>query len=973
VFLLAQSQVSGVSERSAGIREMQRLLDRAEGVSDWASAYARNAEERQAFLQALERYRKSLVEFRPDGLLQEIAFPHLYSFSQSAAALSQSAVDPADRIGMAQRLGMFRSGVLIPALQAALDREVMAESLSAERGRLFSLLVLAAGLLALAWLALINLRTTAAPQLKAREEDRKPENLDHRLHEHIHDVLVSMDQGIVAWDADCIVEIYNQRVIELLDLPEGFMHAGLSLEEQIEHARVRGDYGAASDDDIAAIIQQHRNRIERTVDRVLANGRAIRVNIRRRDGGGMVATYTDITELCKQTERVRRQKAVVETILENLDQGVSLMDGDLNIVAFNKRYLELFDIPEDVVKPGDPLRKFCEIYADLGHYGEGDREEQVQKRIEQAKLFRQETFRRHLANGRSVHIHKAPLPSGGVVTTYGDITERLRYEKDLEVARDKAESASRSKSEFLANMSHEIRTPMNGVLGMAELLADTRLSDQQKNYVEIISESGSALLTIINDILDFSKIEAGKLELDPRTFNLRSAMEDVAILMSTRAAEKQLELIVRFNPDIPEFVVGDAGRIRQIVTNLVGNAVKFTKAGYVLVDVDGTLNGDRVQLKISIEDTGIGLASGELGRVFDKFEQVDSTTTRQYGGTGLGLAISKQLVELMGGEIGAVSQLNHGSTFWFSIELPVDLNRSERSSERANLSGLKVLIVDDIEVNRRILSEQTESWGMIAKVTDSALAALDELTRSQEQGQPYDAVILDYHMPEIDGEELVRRIKAEPGLRDIALIMLSSVDGKGDARRFRQIGVAATLVKPARSSLLFDTIANVMSHSLTGKPVPALDVQQSAPLGGEDDKGKADFNVLLVEDNEINRFVVMRMLDDSAYALTIATNGKEAVDVFETTDIDLILMDVSMPLMDGYEATGVIRQIERGGGLRRTPIVGLTAHTMTGDRERCLEAGMDDYLSKPVQQVDLRGTLDKWLKQEARRRVGRNG
>lgn len=855
---------------------------------------------------------------------------------------------------------ILRSDVL-PVLRQQLLQESLLQQQRQHNFQLIGVAILATGLLGVLALVLTSSFSKGWRREQQVVDDTELGFVDPA---HVGEVLVSMDQGIVAWNGDLEVEIYNERVVELLNLPPGFMRVGLTLEALIEHARSRGDYDNAKEEDIAAIIQQQRDKTESTVERVLSNGRVIRVNVRRRAHDGMVATYTDITELRKQTERVRRQKAVVETILENLDQGVSLLDDDLTVVAFNRRYLELFDIPEGSVQVGDHLRKFCEIYVELGHYGRGDPETQVREHLEFARKNKNLSYRRHLANGRFVDIYNAPLPSGGVVTTYRDVTERLRYEQDLEEARDKAEAASRSKSEFLANMSHEIRTPMNGVLGMAELLADDDLNEQQASYVKIISESGSALLTIINDILDFSKIEAGKLELNPEPFNLRSAVEGVAVLMANSAAEKSLELMVRVNPALPDHVIGDAGRIRQIVTNLVGNAVKFTKEGHVLIEVDGAVAKDQLRLQVSVKDTGIGLAETELARIFDKFEQADNTTTRRYGGTGLGLAISKQLVELMGGQIGADSAREEGSTFWFTLSLPVDVQAAARRKSVHGVHGAKMLIVDDVELNRKILAEQAESWGMTTQCAASAAEALEVLACGQGQGRRFDLAVLDYQMPDTDGAELAQQIKENPATRDIALIMLSSVDGKGDARKIRQAGVAETLVKPVRSSLLLESIAKVLTGETAGS-LPPKNFKSCAPEVAKPleaiDPQRGEFNLILAEDNKINRYVVMQMLAGTAYNLTIAVNGREAVELWQAGDTDLIFMDISMPEMDGYEATAMIRTLEEQGGRSRVPIVCLTAHTMQGDRERCLASGMDDYLAKPVQQQDLEAMLTKWL------------
>lgn len=534
---------------------------------------------------------------------------------------------------------------------------------------------------------------------------------------------------------------------------------------------------------------------------------------------------------------------------------------------------------------------------------------------------------------------------------------------EVKAAQLRAEAADRAKSEFLANMSHEIRTPMNGVLGMTELLTKTTLDQRQRSYAEVISNSGNALLTVINDILDFSRIDAGKLEFDPMPFNLKIAMEDVVTLVSSRVKEKNLEVLIRYKPDLPEEVIGDAGRIRQVITNLVGNAVKFTHQGFVLLNVDGTVVGDKVNLRISIVDTGIGIKTDKIDAIFEKFEQVDNSSTRRYQGTGLGLAITKRIVEGMGGEIGVSSEYGKGAKFWFDLSLPIDEGSQTHDVVQRDLSGMRALIVDDNAVNRDILREQLESWGLRTVIAVDGNDALRQLRQAKAEGDACEVAILDYLMPEMDGHTLAGKIKADPIITDTHLIMLTSVGQKGDARMMREMGVAGYLVKPARSALLLDTITTVLRDGETGEMrlVTRHTVAEEASLQArvEEEDVEKIYTVLVAEDNEVNQIVVEQMLEATPYQPIMAANGEIAVRLYQEYDIDMILMDVSMPTMDGYEATQKIREIELKAD-RHTPIIGLTAHAMNEDRQRCLDAGMDDYLSKPVKQESLENMMKKW-------------
>ena len=546
---------------------------------------------------------------------------------------------------------------------------------------------------------------------------------------------------------------------------------------------------------------------------------------------------------------------------------------------------------------------------------------------------------------------------------------------ESEASLAKAEAANQAKSEFLANMSHEIRTPMNGVLGMAELLDRTNLDTRQKSFTEVIVRSGNALLTIINDILDFSKISAGQMVLDPAPFVLAEAVEDVATLVSARVAEKNLELIVRVDPGLPASVTGDVGRFRQIVTNLLGNAVKFTERGHVLIDIGGEVRDGMAHLEIRVADTGIGIPADKLQSVFEKFAQVDGSSTRRHEGTGLGLAIAARLVDLMGGRIGVESEVGRGSVFWFSIPLPIHEADVPAAPVPVDVSGARVLVIDDNPVNRQILLEQLRSWRFDCAAAESGAVGLAVLDHAARIGAGVDCIILDYQMPGMNGSDVARTIAADSRISGIPVVMLTSVDQADFGRLVIDYGIAACLpTRPLAWGVRGRFVSlTLKARSATGAATFVRDTAASAPVRpvaapraspamkpAENAAPAGPVDILIAEDNEVNQMVFAQILDGLGFSYRIAGNGRTAVELHRALRPKLILMDVSMPEMNGYEATYSIRASEAVDGTR-TPIIGVTAHALKGDMEKCMQAGMDDYLSKPISPNRLGAKIAAWL------------
>ncbi len=658
--------------------------------------------------------------------------------------------------------------------------------------------------------------------------------------------------------------------------------------------------------------------------------------------------FQDITRQKFYKNEILKQKEFFESLFKNNPVAVVTLDLDEKIKSVNPAFEELFGYSE-----GEVIGQNLDTL--IAPHNLEEAADYTRKVITGGMVH--SLTKRYRKDGSAVEVEVAGVPvivegkQQGILAIYHNVTELVE-------AKQMAEQADKAKSEFLANMSHEIRTPMNGVMGMLELLLDTPLNLEQKDYVSTARDSAEALLGIINDVLDFSKIEAGQLTIDNIEYDLRSTVEGVAHTLVTRAENKGLEMACLIDKDVPNRVLGDAGRLRQVLINLVGNAIKFTHEGEVVIRVmTQSSSGDTDTLRFLVSDTGIGIPLDRQKAIFERFVQADSSSTRKYGGTGLGLSISSQLTRMMGGDIGLESEPGKGSTFWFTITVgKVKESVMPFLALPEDLVDVPVLIVDDNSTNRTILEKMIRGFGCNAFSVASGKEALNILKSFNELSKPFQLVLLDMQMPEMDGEEVLSKIKADPELKNVTVIILTSMGQRGDAARLESMGCNGYLLKPVRQKELFGALLNILGRNKQSDETKIKASMITRHSLNEQQRGLT--HILLAEDNPTNQKLAIRLLQKAGYPVDVAATGKESIEAVQKKNYKMILMDVQMPEMDGFEATKRIRAL--GPKYEQLPIIAMTAYAMAGDRERCLEAGMNDYVSKPLNVEELFKVIEKY-------------
>jgi PAS domain S-box-containing protein len=799
------------------------------------------------------------------------------------------------------------------------------------------------------------------------ERKRMEEEL-HKSRERFELAMLGSRDGIWDWDLLTNEVYYSPRWKSMLGYEEREIQNHFDEWEQRLHPDDRERALATIDAYLAGQASvyelEHRLRCKDGSYRwILARGVAFR------DAHGkpyrMAGSHTDITGRKRDEEALRDSEALYHSLVETLPLNVFRKDLQGRFTFGNHLFVQTL---------GKPLAEIRGT-TDFDYYPKelAEKYRQDDRRVIAEKAVLHDIEEHRKPDGEKIYVEVLKTPvfdsRGEVLGTQGlfwDVTDRKRAEEEMHKAKEAAESANRAKSAFLANISHEIRTPMNAVIGMTELVLETDLTIEQREYLELVKKSADSLLSVINDVLDFSKVEAGKLELDLVAFSLRDYLGDTLNSLAPRAYQKGLELACHVAPDVPEGLLGDPVRLGQIIVNLVGNALKFTEQGEVVVDVEATAWSDKeVWLHFAVTDTGVGVPADKQELIFNPFAQADSSTTRKYGGTGLGLAIAQRLVEMMGGRIWLESASGKGSTFHFTACFGVQAASAARPVpvEEAKIRGMQVLVVDDNATNRRILEETLTHWQMEPVLAASGRAALEILSQAAQAGEPFPLALIDVQMPEMDGYTLAEKIKQDPDLSGTTLLVLTSSGQPGDANRRRELGINAYLTKPIKQADLWKAIMQALGRPLTTEE-PSIPQRAAAEPAVSWLQAGRRLRILLVEDNLVNQKLAVRLLEKRGHHVVVADNGLAALSLLKNQPFDVCLMDVQMPVMDGLETTAVIRAQETSGAVytrgpgNHLPIVAMTAYAMKGDRERCLAAGMDHYISKPIRAKELFETVE---------------
>ena len=806
-----------------------------------------------------------------------------------------------------------------------------------------------------------------------------------RLHQDLDNILRSMPIGVLIHDSGYVVEYVNDAFYDIFEFSKDERFEGRPYRDLIakHYELARFDSDGRSIDDIyqarLAALRKAGEHLQTEVN--FTDGKSVIIDARRIANGRTLMSYTDISAVKQQFREITEARLALERLgelmadaMQAMSQGLLIVQ-DGTIMLANDRLKDMLKLPADFLEVGKNWSAAFDYCAQRGDFGED------------AEVLRA-SWGESIAGGKPIscvfqikgdrwmQLDAALGEHRRWTVALTDVTEMKEREADLQLLLARSNAADRAKSEFLTHMSHEIRTPMNGVLGMAELLGKTDLDARQKTFVDIIVKSGNALLTVINDILDFSRIDTGEMHLRKMAFDPAEAVEDIATLLAAAASEKNIELMVRIAPGVPAAILGDAGRFRQIVTNLVGNAIKFTERGHVLVELDSQPSSDdNILLMLRVEDTGIGIPEEKLDTIFDKFSLADSSFARRLEGSGLGLAITDGLVDLFGGSLSVESEWGKGSVFTVHLPMPLVAARGKVAELPANVRDARVLIVEDDAIHRRILSEQLLQWGFDGHVAEDGRTALAILEAAFDMGVSVDAIIVDYSMPGMNGYQIASALRADPRFCALPIVFLTSMGVAGGDREFAAVNGQAHLMKPVRANVLRGTIIDVVRASRRKKlgerlaPVERrlpIETEAAAAIEATDRmtlaKSGNAIDVLVAEDNEVNQIVFTQILQATGLRFLVVENGQAAVDAWRQLRPSLILMDVSMPVMNGHQATRMIRQFETQAGQGwHVPIVGVTAQALDVDRMMCMQSGMDDCISKPISPELLETKIQQYL------------